>query len=155
MTIVSRVLLRSEARETIIMATRATQVEACGLLFGNREGDSALISDATVAANVAEDPRRHFEVDPAHLFAAARRHRAGPERLLGVWHSHPDGNARPSTRDAAGVTDREWIWLIATIGELAAWLPDGDGFRRLPLAPAGDMVAGSDEAAMVPPERQG
>ncbi|MFQ3596111.1 MAG: Mov34/MPN/PAD-1 family protein, partial [Sphingomonadaceae bacterium] len=55
---------------------------------------------------------------------------------VGVWHSHPGGSPQPSAWDAAGVTDPEWVWLIAAGDMLAAFLPDAsqpDGFRPLPI----------------------
>lgn len=140
----STIYLRSGGRETMLAATaRAGRHEACGLLFGTRSGAATLISDVTVAVNIATDPARRFDIDPAHLFAAQRRARAGPEALLGVWHSHPGGTATPSMADAAGVVDRGWVWLIVAGAELAAWLPDSggatdNGFRRLALSVIAD-----------------
>jgi proteasome lid subunit RPN8/RPN11 len=103
--------------------------EACGLLFGV-PGE---IREATVAANVSPEPRHRFEIDPAHLFDAHRRSRAGPLQLLGCWHSHPDGQAVPSRRDRDGVSDMSWLWLIATAGDLTLWRPARLGFDPVAL----------------------
>jgi proteasome lid subunit RPN8/RPN11 len=108
-------------------AAAAHPNEACGLLFG----EARLVAEASVAPNVADAPSHQFEIDPAHLFEAHRRARAGGPAIIGCWHSHPDGNLRPSARDAAGVTDRNWLWLIVAGGTVAIWRPDGTGFRRL------------------------
>ncbi|RYG85922.1 MAG: hypothetical protein EON59_11185, partial [Alphaproteobacteria bacterium] len=53
-------------------AADAAPLEACGLLFGNGQE----ISGAVTTANVAEEPKRRFEIDPAALFAAMRTERA-------------------------------------------------------------------------------
>ncbi|ODP37380.1 M67 family metallopeptidase [Sphingomonas turrisvirgatae] len=102
--------------------------EACGLLFGTTDR----IGRATIAANVAPDPRRHFEIDPAALFVALRAERAGGERLAGYWHSHPSGIARPSATDLAMAAPDGRLWLIEADGELTAWrapASPGDTFR--------------------------
>ena len=52
-------------------AARAAPAECCGLLLG-RDGR---ISEARPAANVADNPLRRFEIDPAALFAAHREAR--------------------------------------------------------------------------------
>lgn len=117
--------------------------EACGLLFGTpaTQAFPARIAEASVARNVAADPARHFEIDPADLFDAMRRDRAGPARLVGVWHSHPNGRPEPSARDAAGVVDESWFWLIVAGERIGAWLPGGGGFRRVPVLVDGGKPA--------------
>ncbi len=112
----------------------AAPQEACGVLFG-RVG---AIVEATAARNVAAEPRTRFEIDPAYLFDAHRRGRAGPLALIGCWHSHPIGRAVPSAADAAGVGDRGWLWLIVAGGEIAGFVPEGDGFRAVALVAAAD-----------------
>lgn len=126
--------LASGAACTIRRATvAAAPHEACGLLFG----DGDCIVEATVARNIAAEPWRRFEIDPAHLFDAHRRARAGPLALVGCWHSHPDGSPTPSRHDADGVADRSWLWLIAAGGTIAAWQPTAEGFQPVALVERG------------------
>ncbi len=109
---------------------RCGTTEACGLLFGTGHH----ILEATTARNIAADPQHRFEIDPAHLFEAHRRSRAGPARLIGCWHSHPGGRGEPSRHDRDGVTDESWLWLIAAGGRIRAWQPAPEGFIELVLA---------------------
>jgi proteasome lid subunit RPN8/RPN11 len=113
-------------------AAEAEPREACGLLLG--DGDR--ITDARLAANVAEDPERRFEIDPAALFAALRAERAGGPRVAGYWHSHPSGDAAPSATDAAMAAGDGKLWLIAASGEVRLWRaeagdPEHCGFREV------------------------
>jgi proteasome lid subunit RPN8/RPN11 len=73
------------------------------------------------AANIAESPADSFEIDPAALFAAHRSERAGGPRVIGHYHSHPVGPARPSARDAEAAGEAERLWLIVGEGGLTAW----------------------------------
>ncbi len=98
-------------------AASAAPLEACGLLFG---ADDA-VTGWSAAKNVAETPANRFEIDPAALFAALRAERAGGARLLGYWHSHPSGDAMPSTTDAAMAAADGKLWLILTEGDARAW----------------------------------
>lgn len=154
---ISRVFLYAKGRDMILRAAgHQAPHEACGLLFGNRAGSELIISDVTLAVNIADEPWHGFEVDHAHLFAAQRRARRGREQLLGVWHSHPGGTIEPSAADAAGVVDRNWLWLIVAQGKMGAWLPARNmavhnGFRRLDLS----TIAGVGDAAMLSGERHG
>lgn len=129
-----RLFLASPVRTTLLEAAAAVDPrEACGLLFGVAVADGLAIRSASVAANVAADPERFFEIDPAHLFAVQRAARSGGPRPVGVWHSHPQGPARPSAADRAGVTRADWVWLIVAGQELSAWRPDAEGFAPLGL----------------------
>lgn len=100
--------------------------EACGILFGT---DGA-ISGWSATANVAADPRRHFEIDPAALIAALRAEREGGDRVAGYWHSHPSGDTAPSATDAAMAAPDGKLWLILAGGTITAWRAVEDGARH-------------------------
>ncbi len=63
-----------------------------------------------------------FTVDPAEHFGAMRHAESQGWEILGVFHSHPEGEATPSPTDVAMAWDPEWIHLIVGGGELAAFV---------------------------------
>ena len=103
--------------------------EVCGLVFGTRES----VESISVCANVAPDPERTFEIDPAALIAAHRAERGGGPMLIGCWHSHPNGVAAPSARDLASAARDGHFWLIVTPVALTGWCALADGFARVTL----------------------
>jgi proteasome lid subunit RPN8/RPN11 len=112
-------------------AKNSPDAEVCGLLFG-AEGR---IDAAEACANVAPEPARAFEIDPAALFAAHRRMRGGGPRVMGHYHSHPSGEAVPSARDAAQAMGDGALWLILTAREARLWRTDRVGaFEAVALA---------------------
>lgn len=123
--------------EILDEAARTPAVEVCGLLFG----DDTRIAAARATVNVADDPATTFEIDPRALFAALRAERAGGDRVIGHYHSHPNGNAFPSARDAAAAAPGS-LWLIAGGGVVRAWraLTDGD-FAEVTLVADGCAAA--------------
>ena len=105
--------------------------EICGLLFGSRDRtDRAVATD-----NVAERPQDSFEIDPRALFAALRAERAGGDKLIGHYHSHPNGSAEPSPRDLAAAEPGK-LWLILGGGIARLWIMENGGFRELQLVVA-------------------
>ncbi|MEH3037254.1 MAG: M67 family metallopeptidase [Sphingomonas adhaesiva] len=105
-------------RNEIAAAAAATPgVEVCGLLLGA----AARVERILPCRNVATDPARRFEIDPAALIAAHRAGRAGGPRVIGHYHSHPTGVAAPSPRDAADAVADGSIWIIVAGRELTAW----------------------------------
>lgn len=98
-------------------AAASPGVEICGLLIG----EAGRIEAGLPCANVAEDPWRSFELDPAALLAAHRAARAGGPKIMGHYHSHPGGSPTPSVRDAEAAAADGAVWLIAAGGEVRAW----------------------------------
>lgn len=108
-------------------AARAHPDEACGLLLGRGQN----VAQIRPCANVAPDPSRHFEIDPAALIAAFRAERAGEQQVLGYYHSHPTGHAAPSKTDAAMAARDGRVWAICG-GKTVSWWRDGaNGFEVL------------------------
>jgi proteasome lid subunit RPN8/RPN11 len=109
-------------------AKNSPEREVCGLLFGaSGVRDGGRIEAVEACANVAADPARAFEIDPAALFAAHRRARGGGEAVIGHYHSHPSGEAVPSARDAAQAMGDGALWLILTAREARLWRTDRVG----------------------------
>lgn len=116
------------AHAAILAATHAAHPhEACGLLLGH----GSHIAQAIPTANVAPDPARHFEIDPAALIAAHRAARAGGPHVLGYFHSHPNGLARPSATDQAQAAGDGRIWAIVAQGTVTLWCDAPSGFAAL------------------------
>lgn len=108
-------------------ATRAAPREACGLLLGH----GTHIHTAQPAANVHPDPACHFEIDPAALIAAHKAARAGGPQVLGYYHSHPNGLARPSATDRASAPGDGRVWSIVAAGRISFWRDGPSGFEPL------------------------
>lgn len=98
-------------------AETAYPAECCGLLIGRDEARGALrVTRIEPSANLAPDPCHRFEIDPG-LYVRLRRELTGSaERLIGLYHSHPDGSAKPSAADIAEAWEEGWIWLIVPTG---------------------------------------
>ena len=147
----SGALLPSALAETLRReAEAAWPRECCGLLLGAPSTHESVtlasvprIVRTVPASNVATDPLRHFEIDPAVLIAAHRAARHGGPRVLGYYHSHPSGIAAPSATDKAQAAGDGSIWAIiacaaapgaggsATAGDIRLWADRPDGFVAL------------------------
>ncbi len=114
--------------ETMRAEARAAHPrECCGVLLG----EGARIARAVACTNVAADPLRRFEIDPAALIAAHRAARGGGEQVLGYYHSHPHGAAEPSATDRAGAARDGRVWAIVAGEAVALWLDGPGGFEAL------------------------
>lgn len=106
--------------------------ECCGLLAG-REG---LIDEIRCCSNQLGSPTA-FSISPEELVAAFKDFRARGRELLGIYHSHPAGEAIPSERDV-----REFnypgtsYWILGlrdALPEIRCFNWEGKGFREVPF----------------------
>ena len=112
------ITVTSSVLEALLNETRAAHPhECCGLLFGAE----AAITAHSPAANVHPRPATHFEIDPQALIDAHRGMRAGGPRLVGYYHSHPEGLSEPSATDRANAAGDGMIWAIVARDEVRFW----------------------------------
>lgn len=113
-----KVRISSSLLEQIKAFAEADSREICGLLLG----ETGCITEILPAANVATDPARYFELDPAVLLAAHKAARVGGPAIMGHYHSHPSGRAEPSATDLQNAVPDGSIWMILGGSEVALWI---------------------------------
>ena len=111
-------------------AREAHPRECCGILLG----EGATITAIQPARNIHPAPGTQFEIDPQALVDAHRAARRGGRRVLGYYHSHPNGLPRPSVTDEAMLTGERAVWAIVAAGDVTFWQADGARFTALPYA---------------------
>lgn len=102
------------AARIVAEARAAFPKECCGLIEG-------VVGEGRIGAvqlhptpNLAGEPDR-FEIAPEAHFAALRAARGAGRAIIGCYHSHPNGIARPSAHDLAGAGEENFLWLIAAL----------------------------------------
>jgi proteasome lid subunit RPN8/RPN11 len=118
-------------------ARAAAPRECCGLIEGLWRGETAEALALHATENLAAG-RDRFEIDPAAHIRLLRRLRGTERRIIGCYHSHPEGAALPSPRDRDGAAETDFVWLIAaprghTEGHINAFVFADDAFRRIDL----------------------
>jgi proteasome lid subunit RPN8/RPN11 len=147
---VTTLLLSAAHRAQIERETRAAfPNECCGLLEGARDGETICITALHAARNLSPDSDR-FEIDPADHFAAIRAARANGCEIIGCYHSHPNGKAEPSARDAEGAWDEDFVWLIAAVANetvtLSVFRRDGAEWSRIDLVSSSPLSSSPGRA---------
>lgn len=108
--------------------------EACGLLIGR----GGLVTAVIPSPNLSDSPEKNFEIDPALIIHHQRKCRTSGDRIIGHYHSHPDGAAQPSVRDQAQNYDSDLIWLIVKVTAdgpqgMNAFASNGEGGALEPI----------------------
>ena len=109
--------------------------EACGLLLG-RAGDTKIdVVRIAPARNLnRERPGDRYLLDPQDFLAADRATRAQGLEIVGIWHSHPNSTARPSSTDLDAAWEGYSYLIIpatsAGAGEFRSWRLASDHFEE-------------------------
>ena len=112
----SRLHLSTGLREQL---TRLVEVsypfEACGLMLGHTVDRQVKVEQILHARNLSIGRLRdRYLLDPDDFLAADRVARDAGLEIVGIWHSHPDAQARPSSTDL----ERAWkgySYLIVSV----------------------------------------
>jgi proteasome lid subunit RPN8/RPN11 len=120
-------------------AATAFPDECCGLLVGTGD-ELVIVSEVVAAPNSAGDKRKHFAIDPQLQFDTLRASRDRGLRVVGHYHSHPNGRATPSAEDLAMAYD-DSVWVIVPVTLSQAGMPrafvrgiGGAGFTEIALS---------------------
>lgn len=87
-------------------------IESCGYLSGVEN----TVTTFYKMTNVDHSPE-HFSFDPKEQFAVVKEARAKGEKLLAVYHSHPESPARLSAEDIRLFNDPNSVYIIVSLKE--------------------------------------
>lgn len=99
---------------------RRLPYEACGVVFGRSERNRLCVEGFALIRNAAADPSKAFFFEPEDWIRAWYNAESGGRRIVGIFHSHPDGTARPSAADTDRRLDWGSYWIIGLSGQAAA-----------------------------------
>ena len=91
--------------------------ESCGLLLGYQRADGHIeVTQVAASKNMAAlGCNDRFEVDPELRLRLMHQARDTAHGIIGHYHSHPDGNARPSATDLAMAWEPDLVWLVTAV----------------------------------------
>jgi proteasome lid subunit RPN8/RPN11 len=113
-------LPRVLATQILSLARDAAPFEIVGVLGGPHAGR---VSTMYPLQNVADQPERAYQAEPAGLARALVAIRREQLELVGIYHSHPNGPSTPSSTDLKQATwDVPYLIVDAHSGVIQAWL---------------------------------
>ena len=101
------------AASILVAAARAYPNECCGLIEGVNTAAGWRALAVHEAANLSPEPKCRFLIDPQVQFDLMRKLRGSERAIIGCFHSHPGGEAVPSTTDRAEAYESGFLYLIA------------------------------------------
>ena len=102
-------------------ATSLAPIESCGYLSGIGED----VTTFHPMTNIDNSPE-HFSFDPKEQFSVVKEVRNNNEKILAVYHSHPETPARLSEEDIKLFNDPDPIYIIVSLKDKT---PEINGFK--------------------------
>ena len=118
-------LTENQTQKMIAHAQAALPNEACGLLGGKDGRVQAVYS----GANAELSPTR-YRMDPQEQLLAMDAIELAGEDLLGIFHSHPEGQAFPSATDVAQAYYPNVVYIILARPRSGKWKMHGYNLRN-------------------------
>lgn len=115
------ILPTSIKNELIEHAKSLAPIESCGYLSGNND----TVTRFFPMTNIDQSPE-HFSFDPKEQFAVVKDVRNQNEKIMAVYHSHPETPARLSDEDIRLFNDPDPVYIIVSLKDAEAQI---NGFK--------------------------
>ena len=121
------VLTQKEKDKLITHAIEQQPNESCAMLLGEKIDDAWNVKEVFLTENI-DKSQTNFTISPEELLKgyqlAAKMH----SELVGVFHSHPNSDAIPSSTDKKFMQNNPVPWIIfsGVNNSLKAYLLDSD-----------------------------
>jgi len=121
------VLTQKEKDKLITHAIKQQPNESCAMLLGEKIDDAWNVKEVFLTENI-DKSQTNFTISPEELLKgyqlAAKMH----SELVGVFHSHPNSDAIPSSTDKKFMQNNPVPWIIfsGVNNDLKAYLLDSD-----------------------------
>ena len=113
-------LAATDRAELSRLALAASPAECCGLLVGHHTEAAVQITAIHKSENLAADKLSGFEVDFRIRLRLEEELVSGPDQIIGIYHSHPNGSPKPSGKDLADAAEPGLVWLILAVDGVGA-----------------------------------
>ena len=85
--------------------------ESCAILFGTVKNGNNLVSEVYLTKNIEESPV-NFTISNNQLIEGYKLAEEKKLEVIGIFHSHPDSVAYPSSTDKQFMLTNPVVWII-------------------------------------------
>ena len=121
------VLTRKDKDKLVTHAIVQQPSESCAMLLGKKVDDNWNVEEIFLTQNV-DNSQTNFTISPEELLEGYQLAEKRHLELVGVFHSHPNSDAIPSSTDKTFMQNNPVPWIIFSCvnNSLKAYLLDSD-----------------------------
>ena len=121
------VLTQKDKDELVTHAVGQQPSESCAMLLGKKVDDDWNVKEVFHTENI-DNSQTNFTISPEELLKGYQLAEKMHLELVGVFHSHPNSDATPSSTDKTFMQNNPVPWIIFSCvnNSLKAYLLDSD-----------------------------
>lgn len=108
------ILTDSQKNELTKHSEKNRPNESCAILFGMVENEKSIVKEIFLTENV-EESSVNFTISNEQLLEAYQKAEEKKLDIIGIFHSHPDSEPRPSITDEKYMKINPVVWLIHSV----------------------------------------
>ena len=85
--------------------------ESCAILYGNKIEEKNIVKVIWLTQNIDSSPIE-FTLSPEQTWEMDQKRKELNLEIIGIFHSHPKGEARPSNTDKKFMVNNPYVWII-------------------------------------------
>jgi [CysO sulfur-carrier protein]-S-L-cysteine hydrolase len=105
------ILSQSQKQILIDHAKKCAPAESCALLFGKEEYNTSTVKEIFLTKNTENSPV-NFTISNEELLRGYQEAERNGLDVIGIFHSHPHSEARPSSTDKKFMMINPVVWVI-------------------------------------------
>jgi len=85
--------------------------ESCAILYGNKIEEENIVKEIWLTENIDSSPTE-FTLSPEQTWEMDQKRKELNLEIIGIFHSHPKGEAYPSNTDKKFMENNPYVWII-------------------------------------------
>lgn len=108
-----KTIILSQVQKQILIdhAKKCAPAESCALLFGREESSTSTVKEVFLTKNTEHSPV-NFTISNEELLQGYQEAERKGLDVIGIFHSHPHSEARPSSTDKKFMMINPVVWMI-------------------------------------------
>lgn len=108
----SIVISQDQKERLLSHALKVKPNESCAILYGNVDNEKNIVKDIFLTENIDKSPV-NFSISNEELLKAYKMAEEKNLDIVGIFHSHPNSDAFPSSTDKKFMHTNPVVWLIS------------------------------------------
>jgi proteasome lid subunit RPN8/RPN11 len=105
------ILSKSQKKILLEHTLKEEPNESCAILYGNKIEEKNIVKEIWLTENIDSSPTE-FTLSPEQTWEMDQKRKELNLEIIGIFHSHPKGEAYPSNTDKKFMENNPYVWII-------------------------------------------
>ena len=105
------ILSKSQKKILLEHTLKEEPNESCAILYGNKIEEKNIVKEIWLTENIDSSPTE-FTLSPEQTWEMDQKRKELNLEIIGIFHSHPKGQAYPSNIDKKFMENNPYVWII-------------------------------------------